>query len=174
MNSRLPRDSAGSLDLHGGTGSITAMCSCGEFLEVYKEDVTFRVKTPETIDPGRTNPNAPFVAAIADTVGSSHPAVARILLQRRDIVEAVVFERQIDKAAVVKELYQCKESIIACDTVARRVASSVDRIIQDINTGGVNRDSGGALYSVSDQRQTRGSVYLQTAGGDLGAASQGQ
>lgn len=145
LNSRLPRDSAGSLDLHGGTGGITAMCSCGEFLEVYKEDVTFRVKTPETIDPGRTNPNTPFVAAVADTVGSSSPAVARVLLQGRDIVETVVFEREIDKAAVVQVLYQCKEAIIACEKAARRVASSVDTIIEDTNTAGAKRDSGGAL-----------------------------
>ena len=62
---RLPRDAAGSLELAGGTGGITAMCSCDEFLEVYKEDMTFRVKSPESVDPGRTNPNAPFVAAVA-------------------------------------------------------------------------------------------------------------
>jgi len=47
---RLPRDSGGSLGLHGGTGGIAATCSCGEFLEVYK-DTTFRIKSPESIDP---------------------------------------------------------------------------------------------------------------------------
>ncbi len=142
---RLPRDSAGSLDLDGGTGGITAMCSCGEFLEVYKQDVTFRIKTPETIDPGRTNPHAPFVAAVADTVGSSSPAVARVLLQGRDIVEAVIFERQVDKAGVVQALHSCKEAIVACEKVALRVGVSVDAIIEEIRTGGVKRDRGGAL-----------------------------
>ncbi len=58
VKSKLPRDSAGRLDLHGGTGGITEACSCGEFLEVYKEDMTFRIRTPESIDPSRTNPNA--------------------------------------------------------------------------------------------------------------------
>lgn len=121
------------------------MCSCGDVLEVYKEDVTFRIKTPETIDPDRTNPKAPFVAAIADTVGSSSPAVARVLLQGRDIVEKIVLEREIDKAAVVQVLYQCKESIVACEKTARRVAASVDTIIKDIEAGGVKRDARGAL-----------------------------
>lgn len=121
------------------------MCSCGEFLEVYKQDVTFRIKTPETIDPDRTNPNAPFVAAIADTVGSSSPAVARVLLQGRDIVETIVLARQIDKAAVVELLYQCKESIVACEKAARRVATSIEAIIADIKAGGVKRDPQGAL-----------------------------
>lgn len=121
------------------------MCSCEQFLEVYKEDMTFRVKTPETIDPDRTNPHAPFVAAVADTVGSSSPAVARVLLQGRDILEAAVFERKVDKAAVVQALHSCKESIVACEKVARRVASSIDGIIEQIRTGGVKRDRGGAL-----------------------------
>jgi hypothetical protein len=121
------------------------MCSCGEFLEVYKEDMTFRVKTPETIDPDRTNPHAPFVAAVADTVGTSSPAVARVLLQGRDILEAALFERQVDKAAVVQALHSCKDSIVACEKVARRVGSSIDTIIEQIRTGAVKRDHGGAL-----------------------------
>lgn len=145
VNSRLPRDSAGHLDLQGGTGGITAMCSCGDVLEVYKQDVTFRIKTPETIDPNRTNPNAPFVAAIADTVGSSSPAVARVLLQGRDIIETIILERPIDKAAVMQLLYQCKESVVACEKAASRVAASVDTIIKDIEAGGVKRDARGAL-----------------------------
>lgn len=97
----LPRDSAGRIELQGGTGGITAMCSCAEFLEVYKEDVTFRVRTPESIDPDRPNPNARMVAALPDDVGSSSPAVARILLQGCEILEATLFDRPVDNAAVV-------------------------------------------------------------------------
>jgi hypothetical protein len=117
------------------------MCSCGGFLEVYKEDTTFRVKTPDSIDPGRTNPNAPFVAAVSDTVGSSSPTVARVLLQGRDILEVAIFERQIDKADVMQTLHACKESLIVCEKTARRVGSAVDKIIEQIQTSGVERDS---------------------------------
>ena len=78
---RLPRDAAGHLELNEGTGGIIAMCSCDGFLEVYKQDVTYRIQTPETIDPDRTNPHTRFVAAVADRVGSSNPIVARVLLQ---------------------------------------------------------------------------------------------
>ena len=143
MKSSLRRDSAGSLELHGGTGSITAMCSCGEFLEVYKEDTTFRVKTPESIDPGRTNPNAPFVAAVSASVGSSSPAVARVLLQGHDILEMAILEQKIDKPAVVQVLHACKESLVVCEKVTRRVASQVDKIIAEIQASGVKRDSRG-------------------------------
>lgn len=141
-----PRDFAGSLELEGGTGEITAMCSCAEFLEVYKEDVTFRVQTPESIDPGRTNPNASFVAAMVDSVGSSSPAVARILLQCRGILDAATFERPVDKSAIVQDLHSCKEAVVVCEKVATRVAGRIDAIVADIEAGGVKRDSrGGAL-----------------------------
>lgn len=139
----LPRDSAGSLELQGGTGGITAMCSCADFLEVYKEDVTFRVRTPESIDPGRTNPNARFVAAITDSVGSSSPAVARILLQGRDILDAAGFERAVDKPAVVQGLHSCKEAVVVCEKAAARVAGRVDAIVAEVQASGVKRDSRG-------------------------------
>jgi hypothetical protein len=143
LKSKLPRDLGGRLDLHGGTGGITAMCPCGEFLEVYKEDMTFRVKTPESIDPGRTNPNAPFVAGVSDTVGSASPAVARVLLQGRDILETAILKKPIDKADVVQVLHACKEALVVCEKVAARVASQVDTIIEDIQASGVKRDSRG-------------------------------
>lgn len=143
MEKKFPRDWAGSLDLHGGTGGITAMCSCGEFLEVYKEDVTFRVRTPESIDPGRTNPSAPFVAAVSDSVGTASPTVARVLLQGRDILEAAIFQHKIDKPSVVQALHACKEALVVCEKVAARVASQMDTIIGEIKASGLKRDSRG-------------------------------
>ena len=140
---RLPRDAAGSLDLEGGTGGIIAMCSCDEFLEVYKEDMTFHVKGPESVDPGRTNPNAPFVAAVADKIGSSSPVVARVLLQGQDIIQVAIFDRPIDKAAVTRVLHAAKESLFTCQKVAERVMSYVDHIVEDIRSHGVARDSRG-------------------------------
>lgn len=143
MKKQFPRDWAGSLDLHGGTGGITAMCSCGEFLEVYKEDITFRVQTPESIDPGRTNPNAPFVAAVSDNVGSASPTVARVLLQGRDILQSAIFQKQVDTPSVVEILHACKEALVVCEKVAARVASQVDNIIREIQASGLKRDSRG-------------------------------
>ena len=96
----MPRDAAGHLELKEGTGGIIAMCSCEGFLEVYKQDVTYRIQTPETIDPDRTNPRAAFVAAVVDNVGSSNPVVARMLLQGLEILNGAVFDRRINKEAV--------------------------------------------------------------------------
>jgi len=140
---RLPRDAAGSFELQGGTGGITAMCSCREFLEVYKEDVTFRIRTPESIDPDRTNPNAGFVAAMTDTVGSASPAVARILLQGCEIFEAAAITRTVDKSAVVQALHSCKEEVVVCEKVAARVVDRVDAIVAEVKAGGLKRESRG-------------------------------
>jgi len=166
---RLPRDAAGSLELQGGTGGITAMCSCREFLEVYKEDVTFRVRTPESIDPARTNPNAGFVAAMTDTVGSASPAVARILLQGCEIFEAAALTRAVDKSAVVQTLHSCKEAVVVCEKVAERVAGRVDAIVAEVEAaGGLKREKRGrALHpfpQVADLDSDATSFLIQLAG----------
>lgn len=72
IKKKLPRHGPGSMELKEGTGPITTMCSCGKFLEIYKQDMTFRVQTPESIDPHETNPNAPWVASPVANVGSSN------------------------------------------------------------------------------------------------------
>jgi hypothetical protein len=151
---RLPRDAAGSFELEGGTGGITAMCSCREFLEVYKEDVTFRIRTPESIDPDRTNPNAGFVAAMTDTVGSASLAVARILLQGCEIFEAAALTRTVDKSAVIQALHSCKEAVVVCEKVAARVVDRVDAIVAEVKAGGLKRDSRGRALNPFPQSLT--------------------
>jgi hypothetical protein len=50
----LPRHRTGKMDLIGGTGPITQMSGVYDFMEVDKTDQTFRVQTPEDIDPEET------------------------------------------------------------------------------------------------------------------------
>jgi hypothetical protein len=142
---RLPRDAAGHLELTEGMGGIIAMCSCDGFLEVYMQDVTYRIQTPETIDPDRTNPDARFVAAVADNVGSSNPIVARVLLQGQEILNGAVFDRPIDKQVVVRELHAIKEALLACHKVAERVVSHVARVVDDGEKQGLPGDERGSL-----------------------------
>ncbi|HEY3116073.1 MAG TPA: hypothetical protein VGK54_04970 [Chloroflexota bacterium] len=142
---RLPRDAAGHLDLNEGTGGIIAMCSCDGFLEVYKQDLTYRIQTPETIDPDRINPHTPFVAAVTDNVGSSNPIVARVLLQGLEILNGAVFDRPIDKEAVIRELHAIKEALVACYKVSERVVSHVARVVDDGEKHGLSGDDRGSL-----------------------------
>ena len=137
----LPRHAAGSFELKEGTGAITAMCSCGSFLEIYKQDKTFRVRTPESIDPEVTNPNAPWVASPVSDVGSSNLIVARVLLQGEEILKAASLDNHVDKDAIRIYLHSCKESLLACEKLAERVSTSIDQIIQRITETGITLDN---------------------------------
>jgi hypothetical protein len=121
------------------------MCSGDGFLEAYKQDLTYRIQTPETIDPDRINPHTPFVAAVADNVGSSNPIVARVLLQGLEILNGAVFDRPIDKEAVIRKLHAIKEALVACHKVAERVVSDVARIVDDGEKHGLPGDDRGSL-----------------------------
>lgn len=136
----LPRDQGGSVELKEGTGGILAMCPCDDFLEIYKRDVTFRLETPETIDPGRTNPNAAMVAAVSDRIGCADPVIARVLLQGRDIIESAFLVEPIDKKAVVRSLHTIKESLVACRKSANAVRRHVEDVANQIEQSGISRD----------------------------------
>ena len=140
---RLPRHAAGSFELKEGTGPITTMCSCGTFLEVYKQDRTFRVETPESIDPDEINPNAPWVASAVSDVGSSNMIVARILLQGSEMLKGAPFDPPVDRDAVTIHLHSCKETLLACEKVAVKITSNIDHIIHQITESGLTLDNGG-------------------------------
>lgn len=127
-----PRDAAGGFKLDGGTGPITGMCNCGEFMEIYKVNTTFRIKSPEAIDPERTNPHAPWVNSIEEGVGSGHHAVARVLMQGRQLLDGGIFSPALEKEAIVRLLHSIKEELVACDRVASRVRNSVESIVVQI------------------------------------------
>lgn len=123
------------------------MCDCGEYLEIYKRDTTFRLQSPESIDPERTNPNAPFVAVVSARVGSANPIVARVLLQGVDLLQSAAIAGKINQAAVTTALHAIKEALVACDTAARAVGESVDSIVVKVKAGGVVRDPRGNALS---------------------------
>ena len=124
----MPRDRGGSVTLSEGTGGIVSMCPCEHFLEVYKVDATFRIESPETIDPARTNPNAPFVAAVADHIGSGHPIVARVLLQGREILQSAIFASAVDLDAVINRLHAVKEALVACHKASEHISRHVEAV----------------------------------------------
>jgi len=80
---------------------------------------------------------------VADTVGSASPAVARVLLQSHDFLQAAILKRQIDQSRVVETLHACKEAVVVCEKVAARVASQVDELGAGILAKGIPRDKYG-------------------------------
>ena len=139
----LPRHAAGSAELIGGTGPITGMCSMGSFLEMYKQDKTFHIRTPESVDPEETNPNAPWVTSSVADVGSSSLSVARVLLQSRGMLDAAMIDEPFDKTAALFSLHSCKEALVSCEILAERVRGSILDITRQINNNGIPRDNQG-------------------------------
>ncbi len=117
------------------------MCPCGEFLEIYKIDKTFRVKTPNSIDPDRTNPNALWTNSPVSDVGSSNPIIARVLLQSYEILHAASFTSNVDKVAVTIHLHSCKEALVAAELAAKRVIHQIDEITDMIKKNGISKDN---------------------------------
>jgi hypothetical protein len=139
----LPRHAAGSAELIGGTGPITGVCSMGSFLEMYKQDKTFHIRSPESIDPEEINPNAPWVTSSVADVGSSSLSVTRVLLQSRAMLDAAMIDGPFDKAAVLASLHSCKEALVSCETLAERICGSILHITRQISADGIPSDNQG-------------------------------
>jgi len=129
----MPRDAGGSIEITEGTGPIRAMVSTGELLEIYKSDKTFRLETPETIDPARTNPNAPFVVTRVHDVGTSNRIVARVLLQADQILTSALVADQEKVNSVRKQLHACKEHLLRCEAVANHLRVKMDKVQERVN-----------------------------------------
>jgi hypothetical protein len=142
-----PRDAAGGMTLKEGTGGIIAMCPCGDFLEIYKADKTFRVLSPKGVDPDETNPNAPWVSSPVDDVGSSNPIVARIMLQSNQIIKGVRFSREVDEKRLIMQLHSCKEALIACEKMAVKVCSKIKMLMDEVESQGVETDNSGRGFN---------------------------
>ena len=143
MDKSAPRFQAGSMSLPEGAGNITGMFSCDDFLEIYTETETYRVKSPEAIDPGVTNPNAPWVSSKSSDFGSSSTIVARVLLQGSDMVDAAALSGSgEDKGRILRQIHTCKEALLACEKVRLRVTESAESIVNNISQNGVNLEHG--------------------------------
>lgn len=139
----LPRHAGGKIDLQGGTGKITGMISLGAFLETYKKDITFRIQSPENIDPEEINPNALWVTSPIENIGSENPIIARVLLQGHEILKTACFDKNVVTEQVVITLHQCKETLIACEKIYLKISEEIDKIIEKIESSGIERDNKG-------------------------------
>ncbi|TDK30979.1 hypothetical protein [Luteimonas terrae] len=147
ISARSPRHYPGSIELKEGTGPITAMCPCGSFLEIFKVDRTFRIQTPESVDPEETNPNAPWVSTPVSNYGSANLTVARVLLQSKEMLSSASFDGTVDKEAVLQHMHSCKEVLLACETLSDRVTSGISKLTNQIEERGIPRDNGGRGFN---------------------------
>lgn len=139
----LPRHAAGSMELKEGTGSITAMVPCGDFMEIFKVDKTFRVQTPERVDPDGKNPNAPWVATPVDDVGSGNLIVARAFIQSYEMIKSGFLRKKVDVERITLKLRECKEALIACEKEAVNIIQDIDSIVSKVEKEGISTDNNG-------------------------------
>ncbi|MGK5077892.1 hypothetical protein [Janthinobacterium sp. HLX7-2] len=111
-----PRDGGGSFKLPSTKeGAIQRMVHLGDFMEVYTPEESFKVQTPESVDPARTNANAMWVVAKVADVGSASPIVARTIIQAHDILRDRMVLKDDARIAVHKLMHKIKNSLLQCE-----------------------------------------------------------
>ena len=123
MTSKIqPRDQAGAFALPDGVdGPILKLCTLPDCLEVYTSNATLVMKSPETIDPGRTNPNAMWVYVKIADVGASMPAVARTFLTASEILKAVRLDYLVDSTPALLQMHKIKNTLVTCTNIAEKI-----------------------------------------------------
>lgn len=147
------RDGPGSFEFKEGTGAITRMCSFGEFMELYKIDATTQLRSPESIDPGRTNPFAPWTTTVNLNAGSANPIIARLVIQSDELLKSISLPEPANKGTILLLMHECKEQLLACQAIEKKVSASVTAIVEQIVGNKIERDNNGRgirLPQVSD------------------------
>lgn len=123
MTSKIqPRDQAGAFSLPDGVdGPILKICKLPDCLEVYTANATLVMKSPETIDPDRTNPNAMWVYVKIADVGASMPAVARTFLTASEILGAVRLDYLVDSTPALLQMHKIKNTLVTCTNIAEKI-----------------------------------------------------
>lgn len=134
---RLPRDGAGSFDLPSETGAIKKMLGLHDFMEIYTVGATYRVKSPDSLDPSRTVPDMPWSQSLHSSVGASNPIVARIVIQLADALGNWPL-RNGKPDDVKHHLHACKEDALICEAAYNRLKGPYDKAVARINERKIN------------------------------------
>lgn len=133
----LPRDAGGMFSFPPGAGGIKHMVGLDGFMEIYTVHSTFRVKTPDHLDPSRTIPDMPWSQSAHGTVGASNPIVARIMIQS---VEALNNWPLLngDVETIKRHLHSCKEDAVICEAAYNKLLPAYDAAAVRIKDGKLN------------------------------------
>ncbi len=134
----LPRDGAIRMEIPSTKGeNITFICSMGDHLAIYSPSETFKVQTPEVIDPDRTNPNAMFVNVKTHDVGSSSPFVARTILMTSEMVKnRLVLKDDEKRNLLLKNVNEIKEALLQCAAASDAYLNALSSADDDFSKSG--------------------------------------
>jgi len=128
----LPRDGAGSFSLPPETGAIKRMVGLDGFMEIYSVHATYRVKTPDHLDPDRVVPNMPWSQSAHSNAGASNPIVARIFLQAIEAMGNWSL-RNGNAEAIKRYLHTCKEEAVICEATYKNLKPAYDAAVTQVN-----------------------------------------
>ncbi len=116
------------------------MCPAVDFLEVYKIDKTFRIYTPEALDPDETDPNMHWMSKPVANVGSANKIVARIFIQASEAIKNTPVADNINKDDILRCMHRCKEYLLICEYKKEFICKEVDRILQMFQKGQIKKE----------------------------------
>ena len=135
-----PRYRAVKGTLEGGTGGITRMCSAVDFLEIYKVDKTFRLYTPESLDPEETDPNMQSMSKPSADVGSANKIVARVFIQASEAITNAPIADEISKDDILRCMHRCKEILLVCEDKQVHICKETEEICDKCNKGNLETE----------------------------------
>jgi hypothetical protein len=132
------RDSAGSFKIPSTKdGVIKAMCSLPSHLEIYTPYETFKVQSPNTIDPDRTNPNTLWINVKTHDVGCSSPFVARTLLMANEMLKVSSQLEDSEREKLLLKMYAIKESLLQCDKASQTYRLALEAELLAVDSSGM-------------------------------------
>lgn len=109
------RDDAVSFGLpEGEIGDILAMVNFGDTMEVYTETSTFKMMSPDTIDPEKNHQETPWVYTKISDFGASNPLVANTVLLANDFLKQILPEQNSKHFDIIKKVKDIKNSLLEC------------------------------------------------------------
>lgn len=141
------RDGPGRFEFKEGTGPITRMVSYGTFMEIYKIDATSQLRSPEDVDPDRTNPDAPWVSTVNTKAGSSNEIVSRLCIQSSELLQSVSVPDGVDKEVVLRHMHKIKEDLLRCQQICEQINAEVKEILGKIERNELPKDNYGRGFN---------------------------
>lgn len=164
-----PRDGAGGFKIPATKpGAIKCMCPLpGRHLEIFTPEETFKVVTPDTVDPKRTNPNAMWVNAKTHDVGCASPYVARTFVMASQMLQSrITPPEEQDRDTVLIRMHAIKERLLECDSACSSLKNYIGEAVARIEEEGLKLSAGSRSYEnfpVVPDLDSRMTVFLIAA-----------
>lgn len=121
------RDDAASFGLpEGEKGDILAMINFGEFMEVYTAQSTFKMMSPDSIDPERKYETVPWVYTKVSDYGASNLLIANSVVLANDFLTQLFSNEDSKRIEIINKVKDIKDVFV-------EYLSSLDSFVEEFN-----------------------------------------